>query len=195
MDASGATALLVAVVGVVGTLASALLTQRRGDAARREERELGERRELAERHAQQRSADLAERRASYTTLNTAARDYLTALNDHAHALRLAPAGADAGETATALEHARAAYRRRYAEAQMVVPDGVLVEVSLANRRLSALYGCLKRITNGTPAQSEDLDAVAAAVDEAWTRLRLLRHTMRRDLGISTPEENRRTPAA
>ncbi|MEV4558708.1 hypothetical protein AB0K51_17185 [Kitasatospora sp. NPDC049285] len=182
MDATGLAAVIAAVVGVLGTLASAVLTQRRGDAARREERELTERIRRADRDELRRSTDRTDLRACYVALNTAARQYLTALNDHAHALRRQQPST-AAELA-AVEAARAEYRQRYAEAQMTVPDAVLAEASRANHRLGVLYGTLVRIAHGTARPGDDLTAYPAAVDAAWDGLAVLRHTMRTDLGIT-----------
>ncbi|MEV6978094.1 hypothetical protein [Kitasatospora sp. NPDC093806] len=183
MDASSLTALLVAVVGVAGTLASALLTQRRGDTVRRDERELAERRRREERDEQRAALELAERRAGYTAFNIAARQYLSALNYYAHALRRDLPGGAAAELA-AVDAVRNDYLQRYAEAQMAVPDQVLAEVSHTNRVLGALYGTLVRIGHGTPDPGEDLTTTATAVESAWSHLATLRTTMRADLGIS-----------
>ncbi|WP_327674559.1 hypothetical protein [Kitasatospora sp. NBC_00458] len=182
MDPSSLTALLVAVVGVAGTLASALLTQRRGDAARREERDLADRQRREELAGQREAVDLAERRAGYTALNIAARQYLTALNDYAHALRRDPAAAE--PALAVLDTVRTEYLQRYAEAQMTVPDLVLAEVSRANRVLSGLYGRLMRIGHGMPEPEGELAALTGAVEAGWDQLALLRATMRTDLGIS-----------
>ncbi|GAA2115616.1 hypothetical protein GCM10009759_60660 [Kitasatospora saccharophila] len=182
MDAAALAAVIAAVVGVLGTLASALLTQRRSDAARREERELAERSRRADREEARNTAARTELRACYVALNTAARQYLTALNDHAHALRREQPSSIA-ETA-AVEAARTEYRQRYAEAQMTVPDAVLAEISRANRRLGALYGALARNAHGTARPGDDLASCFAAVDAAWDGLAVLRHAMRADLGIT-----------
>ncbi|MFB6891631.1 hypothetical protein ACFCX4_20265 [Kitasatospora sp. NPDC056327] len=191
MDITSLTALLVAVVGVAGTLASALLTQRRSDALRREERELTDRLRREEAAEQRRTVDLAERRAGYTAYNIAARQFLSALNDAMHALRRDPA--TAGPELATMEALRVEYRNCYAEAQMAVPDRVLAEVTRANRSLSTVYGILKRLAHGSAGQAgpvgptdrdESLATAVGAIETCWTHLARLRVTMRRDLGIS-----------
>ncbi|MEU9397795.1 hypothetical protein AB0D86_48485 [Streptomyces sp. NPDC048324] len=175
--------LLVALVGVGGTLGSAWLTQRRDDAARREDREHLERvrlAEVADRHFHE-TANL--RKSAYTAFNSAARNYLACLNDYTHALRL---GAEQDETLDTVETARRAYRQQYAEAQMIVPDTVLSEVRRVNNCLGAVYGILTRITRGIPRNGEDIAAARDRIKEAWQVLSDMRATMRADLKVTGP---------
>ncbi|MEU2447907.1 hypothetical protein ABZ588_30935 [Streptomyces althioticus] len=190
MDAAMA-GLLTAAVGVAGTLGSAWLTQNRGDALRREEWERQDRARRAESDAQRADTGRAALRESYTELNAAARHYLTTLSDYYHALRAVSDGVPqesvtADETLAAVEAARVEYRRLYAEAQMIVPDAVLVEVRRASHRLGAVYGALIRLTRGTAREGDDLAAVRDAVQETWDVLARMRVAMRRDLGTTGP---------
>jgi hypothetical protein len=174
------TALLVAVVGVVGTTVSALLAQSRGERSRREERERGERLLSADREARERRRVMDLRRSQYAALNTAARQYLTALADYAHALRI---GADPDRLARELDTARGAHRDRYAEAQMTLPDPVLEAVRTTNRSLNATYGMLMRLTNGTARPGETPDEVLLRIRDLWVRLAGLRRQLRDDLAV------------
>ncbi|MGA5422311.1 hypothetical protein [Streptomyces lavendulocolor] len=92
--------LLVAIVGVAGTLGAALLTQNRADRTKRMEllAAAEQRREERDHAAELLRAEQAEarlregmerRRACYIALNTAARQYLTAMTSHLHAVRRA----------------------------------------------------------------------------------------------------------
>lgn len=176
--------LLAATLGVGGTLGSAWLTQRRGDASRREEWERAERTHLAELDAVRRQSGLEERRAAYTAFNAAARHYLAAQNDHAHALRIGTAHPQ--ESLSAVDTARVEYRQRYAEAQMIVPDTVLAEVRQVNTTLGATYGTLARLTRGTAREGDDLATAQAEIKEAWRILSRMRATMRTDLDVTGP---------
>ncbi|MCH0565772.1 MULTISPECIES: hypothetical protein [unclassified Streptomyces] len=189
--------LLVAVVGVVGTLSAALVTQVRADRVklmeidslrgqRAEDRAHDERMralELADAREQRAASHRAEARARlracYVAFNTAARHYQTAQISVLHGLR---AGAGIDEHAEALEEARTAFRASYAEAQMLLPGPVLDAASAVSRRLNDDYGALKRSLVDapcTPAPSECEERVQAA----WAVLAELRRTMRRDLSI------------
>ncbi|CAM5250567.1 hypothetical protein [Streptomyces coeruleorubidus] len=175
--------LLAAVVGVGGTLGSAWLTQRRGDASRREEWERLEGTRRAETAARRAESGREARRAAYTEFNAAARHYLATLNDHSHVLRT---GYDPQESLATVEAARVDYRRRYAEAQMIVPDIVLTEVRRVDSDLNSVYGVLARLTRGTTRDGDDIEGVRDAIKQGWQDLSRMRTTMREDLGVTRP---------
>ncbi|MFJ6565654.1 hypothetical protein ACIQMV_38625 [Streptomyces sp. NPDC091412] len=188
---AGWTALLVAVVGVAGTLGASLLTQSRADrtkrmeveaaaAQRREERDHAEALQEAERDRVRAEQSVLLRRTCYITLNTAARQYLTAQVDVLHALRN-DTGID--DSLAQLEIRRTAMRESYAEAQMIAPRPVMDVAGVASRRLNAAYGELKRIAATTYRLAEDLDAFEEGVDRSWTHLSEMRQEMRSDLKV------------
>ncbi|MCI3277000.1 hypothetical protein [Streptomyces cylindrosporus] len=186
-------AVFTAVVGVVGTLGAALLTQQRADrtkqmeleaadAVRREERRHAQEVLQAERAEQKAQALVDLRRSCYIALNTASRQYLTAQVNLLHALR---AGTGIEPCLQQLEACRLAQRDSFAQAEMVVPDAVLAAATAAGHRLNAGYGQLQRITAATPHDQEELDAFAAGIDESWHQLALMQQQMRHTLGIDT----------
>ncbi|GGV15328.1 hypothetical protein GCM10010260_63060 [Streptomyces filipinensis] len=174
MDVGGATAPVVAVVGVVGTLLSALLTQRAADRSRRREREHAE-------QVRERRGHTQELHACYVALNTAARQYLAALTDQVHAL-----GRDEEPwpLRRRLTQARDRYRDVYAEAQVRVPERMLPLAADLSRDLGAVYGMVRRLDDGVPRAGDSADAAKAGIDAQWGRLRLIRREMRADLGTS-----------
>jgi hypothetical protein len=185
------TTLLVAIVGVIGTLGGVLLTQNRADRTKRMELAQAAAQRLEERqHADlQRETERAEvreqeaaaaRRACFISLNTAARQYLTALTNYMHALLRGGAVEASGDQ---LEARRLAYRDSYAAAQMIVPLEVLHAASTVNRKLDTAYGMLKRIETQTDERVELLQAMQDDLSEIWVCLRELRRQMRLDLGI------------
>ena len=174
VDVNGAGAPAVAVVGVVGTLLSALLTQRAAERSRRHEHERSE-------LARARKRQVAERLSCYVALNTAARQYLAALTDQLHALSRAE---DPRAVRQRLTEARDVHRDVYAEAQMRLPDPVLDLAGEATRALGTLYGRLRRLDDGVARPGDSLDAAQEEIDALWERLRELRREMRADLGAS-----------
>lgn len=184
-------ALATAVVGVVGTLGAALLTQRRADRTKRlelaasaeqqrEERQHSEQVRQAEREETLRREHLELRRTCYIALNTASRQYLTAQVNLLHALRN---GIDANIREEELDTRRTAHRDSYAEAQMIGPAAVLDTAGQASRHLNSCYGALKEAA-ATPAASRQTgETFDEDVATAWRLLSTMRHTMRRDLGI------------
>lgn len=184
-------ALAVAVVGVVGTLGGALLTQGRADRTKRLELQVMAQQQREERqHAEQaRRAERAEahqrdfldlRRACYISLNTASRQYLTAQVNLQHALR---SGSGVEACLDQLETRRTAHRDSYAEAQMVVPTTVLTVAGAASRHLNRGYGMLKQLLVAPPAAPEALDAFDGQVNASWELLSEMRYTMRDDLSV------------
>ncbi|MGX2995939.1 hypothetical protein JNUCC64_16910 [Streptomyces sp. JNUCC 64] len=176
-------ALLIALIGVCGTLAATWLTQRSADRAKRKELDHAVWLHRAEREDRAREETLGARRTSHVALNTTARQYLTALSDRLHELRL---GAPGDEGAAEVEKHRAVYRESYAQAQMVVPDEVLAAAGRSNAALSGLHGLLKRLANGTAREGESLETAGAGIDAARDLLHELREVMRTDLGIAGP---------
>jgi len=180
---SAVAGLLAAVVGVGGTLGSAWLTQRRGDASRREEWERLERTHRAELAAQQLESSREATKLVYTEFNAAARHYLATLNDHAHVLRI---GYDPRESLAMVETARVDYRRQHAEAQMTVPDTVLAEVRRVDLGLGSVYGILARLSHDTARNGDDVETVRDKITQGWRDLSRMRAMMRTDLGVTRP---------
>lgn len=183
--------LAAAVAGVLGTLGAALLTQRRADQTKRMELQAlaSAQREERQHTEQMRRAELAEaarrelidlRRACYIGFNTAARQYQTAQVNLMHALR---SSTDADECREQLEARRLAHRDSYAEAQMILPQGVFSAARDVNQQLNASYGRLIRLHGQPPTSERELVAFEADIEVSWALLSQLRHAMRHDLGV------------
>lgn len=158
--------IFIAVVGVAGTLGAAVLTQSRADRARRLENQV---------------QNLEQRRTCYITLNTAARQYLTAMGNYLHALQN---GEDVPAALEHLESARRTYRDSYAEAQMIVPNAVLNTSRTAKKEMNHAYGDLKKFGAEPSRCAAELAALDSRLhEEVWPTLGALRHSMRVDLGV------------
>ncbi|GAA3166866.1 MULTISPECIES: hypothetical protein [Streptomyces] len=163
-------AMITAVVGVLGTLFAPLLTHHITRRQRTEE---------AEQEAARRS--LEERRAAYTALNRASRQFHTLLKDALHRLRDDVYGAHEREQT---EEARLEYRDRYAEAQMIVPEAVLVASRDVNRVLARADAVVKRLDRGRADDGESADRALTDLKAAQPALSVLSAVMRRDLGVA-----------
>ncbi|MGW1542978.1 hypothetical protein ACWCPM_22515 [Streptomyces sp. NPDC002309] len=184
--------LLIAVVGVAGTLGAALLTQNRADRTKRMElqaaaeqrrEERGHAQELlrAEQAVQRQRESLERRRTCYITLNTASRQYLTAMTNHLYALER---GEDVATSLERLEACRLVYRDSYAESQMIIPDAVLRASSTAKKRLNAAYGKLMKCGAAPSTYAQELAAFEGELhEEVWPCLGELKQSMRADLGV------------
>ncbi|WP_461711884.1 hypothetical protein [Streptomyces sp. DSM 41013] len=174
-------ALVIALVGIVGTLASALLTQRSANNNKMRELERADQQRREERAYQTEQATIESRRACYVGLNIAARLYQTALTNYLVAIR---SGAVTDDIRADVDEMRRDHRARHAEAQMLVPDTVLVAAGTVNGHLSNLYGILRRIDIDEPEQGETIEAAAEVRRDTWEVISEMRIVMRRDLGIA-----------
>ncbi|MFD5317098.1 hypothetical protein [Streptomyces sp. NPDC127098] len=168
--------LVVAVVGVLGTLLSGLLAHRGAlrSKALELDRQAGERE--AERQALERRELRELRRSSYATLNQALRQFHLALSRH-H--RWLTEGTRPSPETPDLTTARDTLRLAYADAQMVASDAVL-------KAGGDTYFLLLRLDRLlTPeATPEQLDDAASLLRQGSEGLYEARQTMRRDLGIT-----------
>ncbi len=166
--------MVIAVTGVAGTLGAALLTQRGAERAKRRELELGQ-------AYQETRENLALRRDCYTRLYRDARQFATALNRHLHVLRdRTPGESDV----RALDEAKDAHRNHWSETLMIAPDAVIAPGDTANQALTRVYGTIKRLEQGNAQPGESLQSATEAQDELWGLIKVMRHAMRQDLGVS-----------
>ncbi|MBL1117203.1 hypothetical protein JK364_33185 [Streptomyces sp. 110] len=161
--------MITAVVGILGTLFAPLLQQRMTARQRGEEALTEDRRRRFE-----------ERRAAYTAMNRASRQFHTLLKDALHRIR---DDVYADEDRVRLEEARRDYRDRYAEAQMIVPERVLEASRDLNTVLAGIDAMAKRIDRGLQYDGETAADALQELKEAEPRLSAMRRIMREDLGI------------
>ena len=184
------TTVLVAVLGVAGTLSSPLLGQRIAARAKQQEFNLQRQVRLEEREDTQRRRAFEERRSMYAGLNTAARQYTQELRAY---LRMITAHAVTDDGRADLAKARQRYRDLYSDAQMILPDKVLATAALVSEGLGEAYGMVKRLEIGEPrARSAEGPGETIEIAHEYCRVTLydliiqLRQLMREDLGVSDP---------
>ncbi|WP_234433861.1 hypothetical protein [Streptomyces rimosus] len=180
---------MIAILGIGGTLAAAVITQRGADRARGA-RELEHTRQLQreEREYAARQAHMEQRRTCYAALSAGTRGLANVMAKVLHALEK---GELTEELRSDLDRARRDHRLRHAEAQMILPDGVARAASTANRYLGDLYGLLMRLHGNTARDGESLEAARENLDKLWDPLWAMRHVMRVDLGITAPGQDQR----
>ncbi|MCX4673579.1 hypothetical protein OG453_44295 [Streptomyces sp. NBC_01381] len=176
VDAS-VTALVVAIVGVAGTMGAPWLSQQahRQDAKEQAERDRRIREE--ERCDQERK----EKRDLYAALNSTARIYRSLERDVA--LLFQRGELVDQQVLASIDAAREAYRQQYAQAQMVLPQRPLQVIEEANRCLGHGYALVRHLALvDDPRRSADpaLNWLRGPVSEA---VLLLRDALREDLGV------------
>jgi hypothetical protein len=175
-------AMVIAVVGVCGTLASAIITQLFSQRSRHQELEDSERRRLAEQEAAEKQRKTDQLRSCYVQLNANDRNYRDAMLAYAYALKAGSSGeAEAAEVATA----RRAQRDARAEAQMIVSEEVLDSEGRVNAQLTRSYRRLQQIQREIDASVREtlLEDVIQLLDGIIPLLSRARVTMRMDLGV------------
>jgi type II secretory pathway pseudopilin PulG len=194
------TTVVVAVLGVAGTLSSPLLAQRIAARAKQQEFSLQSQQRREELQEVRRRQAFEERRSLYASLNTAARQYNQALREY---LRMVTAGSVTEDERSELSQARATFRDLYSDAQMILPDRVLQAAAKVSGSLGDAYGMIKRLESGRPrANSAEGTAETFEVAHEYCRVTIydlitdLRQLMREDLGVSPPrrEPTRPEPA-
>ncbi len=163
-------AMIAAVVGVLGTLLSPLVTTWATKRQRVEESRLEEKRRLFE-----------DRRTAYTAMNRASRHFHTLLKDALHRLR---DGVYSDDDRNQVEQARRDHRDRYAEAQMIVPETVLRVSRDVNTVLAAADAAAKRIDRGLARPDENATQALIDLKAAEPALTAMRRIMREDLGVN-----------
>ena len=184
------TTLLVAILGVAGTLSSPLLGQWGARRGKQQEFDLQRQERLEARQETQRREMFEERRSIYAKLNTAARQYTQELRTY---LRIIAGNTATDEDLVRLENARRTYRDLYSEAQMILPDKVLEAAIPVNTGLGDAYGMIMRLEAGKPKlESADGPAETHETAHEYCRVTLydliekLRQSMREDLGATVP---------
>ncbi|MDX3799351.1 hypothetical protein [Streptomyces sp. AK04-3B] len=174
--------LAIAFLGIVGTLASGLMTQRLAEKAKAKELAHSDRQHADERQYETEHATTEAVRNCYVILNTASLDYHAELNNFWHGLRF---GRVTDDLRSRLDDARREHRARYSEAQMRVPDDVLATADDVHRRLNRMYGVLKRLDGKIPPHREDesLEQTRPQIEGIWEQLGEMRHTIRRSIGV------------
>ncbi|MFE5241371.1 MULTISPECIES: hypothetical protein [unclassified Streptomyces] len=171
--------MLVALVGVVGTLLAPLTTNWVSARVRLQEFDLQQRASALTREEEAATADLERRRAAYIALNSSARLWRLLLMEDVHALR---AGGSTGEQT---EQARQAFQADFAQAQMLIPDHVL---DAANRVRIALADARKRLdrhTEGDGASEAAWQDLYDFVLGVWGEITEMQAAMRKDLGVGS----------
>jgi hypothetical protein len=173
---------IVAIVGVGGTLASAVVTQVLAHRAelRRLEEEKGIR--LAEQRASADQRKIDQLQNCYVQLNAHDRHYRDVMLAYAYALKSESAEAEAAEVG----NARRAQRDTRAEAQLVASDAVLELESRVNDRLTTAYRYLMKAAgeSDSPARRTRLDQVIGLLDSIILQQGHVRALMRLEVGTT-----------
>jgi len=176
---SSSVSLIIAIVGVAGTLSAALLTQY----ATMHTKALELKDEHEKRKDEERQLNLKERREAYIALNAAARSYRRAIKNRVYEY--------ADQTETDLQQARQEFDNRYAEAQLIAHSTVLKVAHSVSTELSDAFGQVKQLDRyrkgslGSVQEHGEQDGLISMLNgPVSSEIRLLRRVMRDDLGVT-----------
>jgi hypothetical protein len=172
------TALLVAVVGVIGTLLAPVLAQRLFRKNRQLELDYEHRQRLEDREIEVERSGLQYRRDVYIRFNASARSFRQALKNRTFE--------NTEERRAELELAREDFNHCYSEVQLVAPPTVLEAAHVASSELAMVYGRIKILLDPDGSTGDfDLEGVRSDLNGSVTdAIRSLRTVMRADLGTA-----------
>lgn len=185
------TALVVAVVGVAGTLSAPVLSQRASARARNAERDEARLVRQAEWAREDQRRDFLERRECYVALLVALRRIRIELKTYVQAV--ADDCVD-DDIRSRLEEARRNYRTRYSESAMILPRDVELRAKEVDARLARISRKVDAIKTqvGNQIAPGGIEDCLAALAKMTTDTKQLRLTMRADLGLeSSPDSGDR----
>jgi hypothetical protein len=181
------TALVVAVVGVAGTLSAPVLSQRASARARNVERDEARLARQAEWAREDQRRDFVERRECYVALLVALRRIRIELKTYVQALA---DGSVDDDIRSRLEETRRNYRTRYSESAMILPRDVELQAKAVDVRLARISRMVDAIKTQVDNQIDPgaIKDCLAALAKMTTETKHLRLTMRANLGLESSHD-------
>jgi hypothetical protein len=173
-------ALIIAIVGVLGTLSAAIVSQILSARARREEVKLQSSQQESQYKREQQQKVLEDKRRCYITMITAARRYRLELMSYLYLVNRRAVDNDA---ALKLEEARLAFNTSIAEAQLTGTKPVRDALEPIRKGMSGSYASIKDLENNSPELNSSFAEIRAYLLELWDEWPRLHETMRDDLGV------------
>lgn len=179
---SATISVIIAIVGVGGTLASAVITQVLAQRTESQRADREERIRAAEQRASEDQRKIDQPRTCYVQLNAHDRHYRDAMLAYAYALKSGSAEAEAADVSSA----RRAQRDTRAEAQLVASDAVLQIESHVNAQLTVAYKRLMRLAgqSDSDARQAELSQVIKLLDSITAQQGHVRALMRLEVGAA-----------
>jgi hypothetical protein len=176
------TALVIAIVGVCGTLFAPIVSQTLSKRARREEFEL-QRKQLEDEYERDHLKEsMAAKRNCYLSAMLSGRRYRQELMNHLYVVNRDGTNGAASEQ---LEDARHAYNSSFAELQLTGTQPVVQAMEPVRVRLSRSYEGIKNIEESRPEPGQSFDEIKKSLlmiwDYDWPAVIT---AMRADLGIN-----------
>ena len=173
-------AILIAAIGVLGTLVSPIVSQRLSARARHDEFEMQKSERLEARQLEQQQLAFANKRSCYIALMANARRYRVEMMNYLYAAKSRTVDNDQRNE---LEAARRAYIMTSAEAQMTASLRVLAMIEAFNADLYKGYRATKHLEEGEPEPDGSFEETESFLTKLWDQWDDMREAMRQDLNI------------
>jgi hypothetical protein len=173
-------AIVIAVVGVVGTLAGSIVGQLLTARTRRYELEIQRSQQQEDYARKRRVAELADKRSCYIAMMTSSRRYRVEVMNYLYAVKERTVDATARSD---LESARRACLDSLGEVQIVATLEVLATIDPVNSGLSNAYRATKRLEAGEPEPDGSFEEIYQSLTDLWDQWHHMREAMRKDLGV------------
>jgi hypothetical protein len=173
-------AIVIAAVGVLGTLAGTIVSQLLSTRARKADFEMQRERRKEEYFQERQKTDLANKRSCYIAMMASSRRYRVELMNYAYAVKEQVVDDDARHE---LENSRRACLDSIAEVQIVATLKVLDTIDPVNSGLSRGYRFVKRLEAGEPEPNGSFEEIERFLTKLWDKWRYMREAMRQDLGV------------
>jgi hypothetical protein len=173
-------ALIVAIVGVIGTLTASIIGQVLSARARRQELELQRLQRHDDYEREQQQNVLANKRNCYITMISAARRYRLELMSYLYAIDQGHIRANATRS---LEDARLSFNVSISETQLTGTRSVLEALEPIRDGLAESYTATKNMEQEASESNESFEDIKTNLLTLWGEWPRLHAAMRNDLGV------------
>src|SRR5271170_5272293 len=179
MDAT-TTALIIAIVGVAGTLSASVTSQILSARVRREEISLQRSHRQEDYDRERLETVLTQKRDCYISITSSSRRYRVELMNYLFAIK---GGSTDSETNARLEDARIAFSVSFAEAQLTGSLPVLETITSLRNGLRDGYRAIRELESEPSRSDGSFTEVQKFLLELWDSWPPLHDAMRTDLGV------------
>lgn len=188
--AASVTALILAIVGVLGTLSASIVAQRLSARARREELELQRLHRSEDYDRERQESVLTQKRDCYISVTSSSRRYRVELMNYLFAVKNETANDKSNQR---LEDARIAFSISFAEAELTASLPVLEAARSLRNGLSEGYQAIRRLEEESSNSRDSYDEVEKFLLRLWDQWHPLHTAMRADLGVRDLSLHTRLP--
>jgi hypothetical protein len=182
MNSATATAVGIAIVGVLGTLLAPIVSQRLATRARREEFDQQRIVQMEEYTRQQSEQVVATKRRCYLALFIACRHYRVELMNYLYAVKRKEVNEP---TLSRLEEARLAFMASISETQLIASLTVMATIDPIRHANSRTFGAIKNLEEGHPEPDGSFEEIRAFIYTIWdTEWPRVVKAVRADLGVA-----------